>query len=163
MPVHPASLILALLLLLNAAWCLVLHRRLGRFLSQESALHGLVRELETVLERAQTAVEAIREESRALERRLELQRKLTRRRGEELARWCRIAERLARRPLPSVPPSRGGIGIAAAGGTAPAAEAVAGDGAAADKTPDTGGDAPAAAADRSCDREALLRALARLR
>ena len=158
---HPASLSVALLLLLNAAWCLLLHRRLGRLLSQESALHGLVRELETVLERAQAAVEAIREESRALERRLDMQRELTRRRGEELARWCRIAQRLARRPL-SPPPGARGIEALPERERATRA-APESDARGRPEDPSAPPEAPAPAGDPTCDREALLRLLANLR
>lgn len=88
---------LGLLLLVNVAWSIALHRRLSVLDRNGEQLDRLIREFDAAVARASGAVAALREEVGALERDLRRYGEGARLRIGQLERLCATAERLATR------------------------------------------------------------------
>lgn len=91
------QLALALLLGLNAVWCVLLHQRLRRLRSDGASLGKFVAEIDAVIARAEEILRGLRSECAAIESRLRRQTDNARRRGDELKRVCDLAGELTRR------------------------------------------------------------------
>ncbi len=91
------QLALALLLGLNAVWCVLLHQRLRRLRSDGASLGKFVAEIDAVIARAEEILRGLRSECAAIESRLRRQSDNARRRGDELKRVCDLAGELTRR------------------------------------------------------------------
>ncbi|HFD17158.1 MAG TPA: hypothetical protein ENJ38_12760 [Rhodospirillales bacterium] len=101
------QLALALLLGLNAVWCVLLHQRLRRLRSDGAHLGKFVAEVDAVVARAEEALRGLRSECAAMEARLRRQSENARRRGDELKRTCDLAGELLRRTKEDLPAATG--------------------------------------------------------
>ncbi len=88
---------LALLLLVNIAWSIALHRRLSCLDSDGERLHEFLGEFDAAIARAREAVAGFRQEVGDLVAELRRQTEGARLRSEQLGRLCEGAERLGRR------------------------------------------------------------------
>ncbi len=92
-----AQLALAVLLGLNAVWCVLLHQRLRRLQRDGAGLRKFAAEIDTLVERAAETLRGLRSECAAMESRLRRHSENARRRGDELKRLCDLASELTRR------------------------------------------------------------------
>ncbi len=92
-----AQLALAVLLGLNAVWCVLLHQRLRRLQRDGANLKKFAAEIDTLVERAAETLRGLRSECAAMESRLRRHSENARRRGDELKRFCDLASELTRR------------------------------------------------------------------
>ncbi len=158
------QLALALLLGLNAVWCVLLHQRLRQLRNEGNSLRTFAAEIDAVVERAAQTLRALKTDCAAIESRLRRHTDNARRRGDELKRVCDLAAALAARlqdtPARPQPTGRGplrpvagsaGDGRVPRGGERQAAVSVA-----------DGADAGSADGDGE-DRAELLRLLSHLR
>ncbi len=105
------QLALALLLGLNAVWCVLLHQRLRQLRNEGASLRTFAAEIDAVVERAAETLRALKSDCAAIESRLRRHSDNARRRGDELKRVCDLAAALAARiqdaPARPQPASRG--------------------------------------------------------
>lgn len=94
---EPATIALALLLLVNICWCVALHRRLALLDEDGERLREFLRAFDEAVEKARSAASGLREEAAGIEKDLRRHAEGARLRGEQLARLCEGGERLARR------------------------------------------------------------------
>lgn len=91
------DLALALLLVLTAFWCALVHHRLRRLRTDRGEIEAFVAALAAASERAETAIAGLREAAAETDRKLTQQAEAARQRTGELARLLDSGSRLARR------------------------------------------------------------------
>ncbi len=104
------QLALALLLGLNAVWCVLLHQRLRHLRNEGASLQRFAAEIDGLVERAAETLRTLKSDCAAIESRLRRHSENARRRGDELKRVCDLAAALAARlgdaPTQPQPPRR---------------------------------------------------------